>query len=797
MWLWNFAIISVLFPLINTDTTVDYHQRIDCFPEPGATEQKCLARDCIWESTSHEDVGNVPACFYPQTTGLFLLSAAIDKPEWILIKEQFPKVYNNPSSSYGPDIQLVRFTARRCGAALNIRIEPRDQQFPRFEPDIDIDESCVSSSTEYLELITNQEIVNETFMFSIVRNTTGTKLWDTSIGGLMFADKFIQIATKLPTDKLYGFGENTHQTLKHDFSKYKTWGMFARDEGPYSGQEDTKNLYGVHPFYMMIEQDNKAHGVLILNSNAQEVTTGPGPHLIYRTIGGILNIFFFPGPTPEEVIKQYQSLIGTPFLPPYWALGFQLSRYGYSGLNDVKNVVESNRNKQIPLEVVYADIDYMDRCMDFTTGSDWSEISEYVKYLHEQDMKMILIFDPAIDVTSSAFKRAINANVSFIEYPRKDMAEGTATEMYESTRNTKIMLSVVWPYHHTAFPDFFDPDDITQRWWIDELKNYHNQIPFDGIWIDMNEPAAFGTNEDNPWYLSSERNLTSLKCNEFEEAYAVYDDPPYKTHSAYRYGSDVLLSQKTLCMLGRTHRGKEIFYNTKNLYGLYETIATYKAAKEIFNERPVIITRSTFPSSGRYAGHWLGDNTATMNDLKTSVIGVMEFNLFGIPYVGSDVCGFNNEASEELCLRWQQVGAFHPFFRNHNNNVSPHQDPAHWDSVAAATRTANLFRYSYLSYLYSLHFEASLYGGTVIRPMFFEFVNDQQTHNINYQFMWGNSMLIAPVVEEGKTCIPVYLPSECSWYSLRDDDYGALVKTSSCVSATTTQLIPVFIRGKL
>ena len=123
---------------------------------------------------------------------------------------------------------------------------------------------------------------------------------------------------------------------------------------------------GVHPFYLALEPSGHAHGVLIFNGNAQEVTIAPGPHLIYRTIGGQLDIYFFPGPTPEQVLQQYHQLIGKPVLPPYWSLGFQLSRYGFKSPEDILDTLKRQRDLGIPLDVTYADIDYMDRFRDFT-----------------------------------------------------------------------------------------------------------------------------------------------------------------------------------------------------------------------------------------------------------------------------------------------------------------------------------------------------------------------------------------------------------------------------------------------
>ena len=110
-------------------------------------------------------------------------------------------------------------------------------------------------------------------------------------------------------------------------------------------------------------------------------------------------------------------------------------------------------------------------------------------------------------------------------------------------------------------------------------------------------------------------------------------------------------------------RGAQKLYDTKNLYGLGEMVATALAQKQAIGKRGAVISRSTFPSSGVYGGHWLGDNFATWDSLKSSVIGIQEFNMFGIPFVGADICGFSMNTTEELCVRWQQLGSFYPFMR--------------------------------------------------------------------------------------------------------------------------------------
>ncbi|KAI6221726.1 hypothetical protein M3Y95_00992500 [Aphelenchoides besseyi] len=313
----------------------------------------------------------------------------------------------------------------------------------------------------------------------------------------------------------------------------------------------------------------------------------------------------------------------------------------------------------------------------------------------------------------------------------------------------------------------------------------------------MNEPSNFGTNSDHPWYYDSSDhpNDKPLFCpSSGPDAY--YDVPPFHTQAGYQWGGyDAKLSANTVCMFAVVNRGQQRIYDVKNVYGLYEIIATRDALLQTTGKRGQVISRSTFPSAGHYGGHWLGDNSARWEDLRSAIIGAQEFNMFGITHVGSDVCGFLGNTTEELCLRWQQAGAFHSFFRNHNDIKSIDQDPPQWSSVAAATRTANLFRYRHLSYLYTLHFASSLRGGTVVRPVFFEYPTDFNAYDLSHQFMWGNAMLVAPAVYANVDEIPVYLPYGSSWYPLYGSKYGVLAGNGKrIVEAPRNSTAPVFAR---
>jgi lysosomal alpha-glucosidase len=143
---------------------------------------------------------------------------------------------------------------------------------------------------------------------------------------------------------------------------------------------------------------------------------------------------------------------------------------------------------------------------------------------------------------------------------------------------------------------------------------------------------------------------------------------------------------------------------------------------------------------------------------------ILNFNIFGTPLMGADICGFTESTTLELCARWSALGAFYPFSRNHNSLGAIDQDPAALGPIVVAAANNSLtIRYQLLPYLYTLFYRANQFGDTVFRPLFFEFVLDKNCYSIETQFMWGSALMIIPTLEEGVNQVKGYLPLGI-WY---------------------------------
>ncbi|XP_033631820.1 sucrase-isomaltase, intestinal-like [Asterias rubens] len=721
------------------DPALDVY-RVDCAPDGRYDE--CLARGCELAGT---DVVGAPLCFFPVDMG-YTMSGFSETPTGYIISLK----KEHDFTLFGDDMkQLVLFVEFQTDDRLHFKFI--DAMQSRFEVPLDIPAPTVkASSLKYDVVFSNYPIFN----MQVIRNATGTVVIDTSLGGFVYSDQYLQFATKLPENsELYGFGEHEHHSLRHEMN-WQTMGMYSRDQPPTANG----NLYGVHPFYMVIEEDFNTHGVLILNSNAQDVTLSPAPYLAYRTIGGVLDFYVFMGPTPENVVQQYTETIGRTFLPPYWSLGFQLCRYGYNSLDTVKQTVSRMQSYNIPHDVQYGDIDYMDEQRDFTYDIvNYNGLPEYVQELKAQDYHYIIILDPCI-----------GNDLAPEQYPAYDSGNAKNVWITESDCVTPA-VGKVWPPENSVFPDYTNP--ATEEWWIDECVKFHGVIEYDGLWIDMNEPANFGTG-----------SVTGCAINK-------WNNPPYLP----KIFGDVL-ADKTLCPDSCQYLGNH--YDLHSLFGWSQSIQSLPAAQAATGKRSIVISRSTFPGSGKYAGHWLGDNYSQWSNLHYSIIGSLEFNMFGIPYIGADICGFNGDVNENLCQRWMQLGAFYTFSRNHNGKGYKEQDPAAFgDELARVSREILEVRYTLLPFLYTLFYEAHTLGSTVMRPLMHEFVGDKETHVIDRQFLWGPALLITPVLDEGYVSVDGYFP-DCRWYDYYTGKEMAYASRGTYVTLSAPMdYMPLHVRG--
>ncbi len=250
--------------------------------------------------------------------------------------------------------------------------------------------------------------------------------------------------------------------------------------------------------------------------------------------------------------------------------------------------------------------------------------------------------------------------------------------------------------------------------------------------------------------MNEPSNFCDGQCDSASSINAIdYNNPPYVpgAHSTS-------MVQKTIDMssIHIVSGSPQPHYNVHNMYGHSEMQATCSALQAVRPQaRCFVISRSTFLSSSRHGGHWLGDNTATWYDLQASISGVLAMNMFGMPFVGADICGFNGNTTAELCTRWMQLGAFYPFSRNHNSIGMKSQEPyVFGDDTTRRCRFALNIRYTLLPFLYTLLANASATGSPVVRPLFFEFPNDMNTWSASEtQFMWGSSLLVSPVLQQG------------------------------------------------
>lgn len=676
----------------------------------------------------------------------------------------------NATDTYGEDIKHLELVARyQSGDRLQVHIS--DANLKRYEvpqellPRDPVNDDKLKGSRKLFGRIKVEKsgklsskkhqlefhYVAEPFGFAVVRRSNGEVLFNTStpasglFNNMIFKDQYLEISSQLPfKSALYGLGESSRPDglrLAHN-RQYTLW---ATDIGSWNIDID---LYGTFPFVMDVREGGLTHGVGLMNSNGMDIVYNDSS-ITFKIIGGLFDFYFFPGSSPLAVVDQYTQLVGRPAAMPYWVLGFHQSRYGYKNVAQLETVVKKYAEVKLPVESMWSDIDHMDRYLDFTldpVNYPVEKLLPFVENLHKNHQKFIMILDPGIKIDSN-----------YSTYVR-----GDKLDIFMRNETRQRYVAQVWP-GATNLPDFLHPK--AQEFWSTEVAEFHKVIPFDGLWLDMNEPANFC---GGPTCFYPAENVHQV-CPQIDECCMIcdnsdlnrWDDPPYHINSL---GVHRPLYAHTMAMSCEHYNGVRA-YDTHNVYGMSEALATYRALKELNGKRPFVLARSMFLGSGSHAAHWTGDNGATWGDLQYSIVSIVNLGIFGVPMVGADICGFNFLTNEELCIRWTQVGAFYPFSRDHSDiHVGP-QEFYLWESVTETARSVFAMRYKLLPHLYTLMYGAHKTGAPISRPLFFAVPQDPRTWGIADQFLLGTDILVSPVLQAGQVSVTAYFPKGV-WYNL-------------------------------
>ncbi|XP_026331528.1 lysosomal alpha-glucosidase-like, partial [Hyposmocoma kahamanoa] len=377
---------------------VSVKMRFDC--SPGAGQDVCEKRGCCWRPTK---VRGAPFCYYPPQYNTFRFLNMTENKHGMRV------YYERWRPSGYPDDWTYAVVDFKYLSEDMLRIKIYDPENKRFEvpvPQVPIVSGPIWNMK--FKVVVNSSGVG----FKVVRLLDAVPIINMQdIGAWILSDKMLQVSFKIPTHHVFGIGE--HRVRFERDMNWKTYTLFNRDIMPM----DNMNLYGSHPFHMAVEITGKTSGMLLHNSNAMDVVFQPTPAITYRSTGGVLDFFVFVGPTPKDVISQLTTIIGRPFMPPYWSLGMHLCKYGYKDLNYTRAVWKRNREAGIPFDVQWNDIDYMKNSNDFTINPErFSDLPKFVEEVHNAGMHYVMLFDPGVSAaekpgTYPPFDRGLDMDV--------------------------------------------------------------------------------------------------------------------------------------------------------------------------------------------------------------------------------------------------------------------------------------------------------------------------------------------------------------------------------------------------
>ena len=558
-------------------------------------------------------------------------------------------------------------------------------------------------------------------------------------------------------DVAYGLGENVRGINK------RGWVYESKCSDDPNHTESKRSLYGAHNFIIIADADNPAasKGLFIdypgrvifdigyLDKNELVITVCSGNFTAY-VVSPAMDGADGSDNHLYSIVRQFRHIIGKSYVPPRWAFGYQQCRWSYMSADEVCGVVDSYRKRNIPIDAVYLDIDYMERYKDFTVNKEtFPDFADFVKKMREKHIHLVPIIDAGVK----------------IEDGYDTYEEGRKNGYFCKEADGEDFVAGVWP-GRVHFPDVLNED--ARRWFGHGYKVLLD-AGIDGFWNDMNEPAIF----------YSEKHL--------KEVFDKIDDYKGKNLDIQSFFEFKGMVEGVANNLGDYERfyhratqpdGEAVVRHdhVHNLYGFNMTRAASESFKELAPDKDILMfSRASYIGMHRYGGIWTGDNHAWWSHILLSLKMLPSLNMCGFMYVGSDVGGFNDNTTEELLMRWMGLAVFVPLMRNHAAAGTRYQELYRFTDTDTFKNIVTM-RYALIPYLWEAYRKAVEQDTLMYRPLGFEHPEDKVAVATEDQLYVGEDIMICPVYTQNAVGRYVYLPEPMTMVRMKSADEYELEK---------------------
>lgn len=451
------------------------------------------------------------------------------------------------------------------------------------------------------------------------------------------------------------------------------------------------------------------------------------------------------GDTPSEIEENYANVTGKVPMMPDYGMGFWQCKLRYRSQDEVLKIARKYKDLNLPLDVIVIDFFHWTQQGDYKFDPEfWPDPDKMIRELKSMGIEVMISIWPSIDYRSENFEEM--------------MEKGYLVRTENGVRVTMQFFGQ---------EVFFDPTNP-------EARNY--------IWNKV---------KNNYW----DKGVKIFWLDEAEPEYTGYDFENYR----YHLGSNMEVG---------------------NIYPLFYAKTFFDGMKSEGLENPMNLLRCAWAGSQKYGALvWSGDIDSTFNSLQRQLRAGLSMSIAGIPWVTTDIGGFqganiNDDDFKKLLIRWFEFSCFSPVFRLHGYRMpGEHFDNDFISGIGQMGTGAENEVWSYgdeyfeimkkylfirerlKPYIKKQMKKAHKKGTPIMRPLFYDFPNDNLSWEIDDQYMFGPDILVAPVITEDTYEREVYLPKGAEWKNIWN---GKIYKGNQKITVQADlETIPVFLKDNI